>query len=857
MVAPRESLGTHVAPRVLDSATFDACAEWIVGALLVFAPLAFGATQAWSQVVLFALIGLATLCVLAKWLCDRSTSLVWTWACLPMGLFLLLCIAQLISLPASLVGTISPGTVNLKRELLQNHPDLSSLLGHLTLSFYPAASMTQLRLVLAVIAMFFVVVNVYRDPGRIRRLLLVISIVGLVVALLAAYQNISGADSLYGLVPAGHRNSGPFMNYSHFGQFMNLSVGAALGLILVRWAQLAQRSEGIAPFLAEFQGIRHWSNWLLVALCVLGPITVFLSMTRMGMLSLMISGALLAVMVAWRGRKEGRGTVLFALGVVVLGALLCFGFDAVYDRLATLRNVHAAEGGRTQMLRDIGLEVRNFPILGAGLGTHEFIFPMFDRSNVPLIATHAENEYAQLLEECGIAGLLLGASFIAFLVINYVKSVWRPRSAVQYAAFGIGFGLAAILIHSSSDFGQHVPANALLTATFAALLYTLALRPWASVAATRNPAVTPAASPAPLAASPGGLAIFAWRGIAFAVVVLVCVAIIAVAENARRAEAQWGSAKLIADKLQLAGWRGEDSEFVELLKHASAAAQLAPRDVMYQYELNAFRWRTLSRNVDPATHGVVLTAVSIPFVSRIVTELQSARTLCPAFGPVLSLAGALNLEVLNQPAGAGEIQLGFRLSPYDAMACLSAGRLALYRQDWATAQMALGRYTALEGSAREAIDLLLGAGKPEMAYDLARGNRHDLQRLANDLRRDPAQTALAKRSQDKATNLLIAEASAAEAPAEVVAELAASYQAAGNSARAVDCYQRALNLDYGQVGWRLRLAQLFVEAGRSADAAREARICLRLRPQSSEARTLLAASVRDSTPGETDSVAHP
>ncbi|MCJ7674310.1 MAG: hypothetical protein MUO33_04050, partial [Sedimentisphaerales bacterium] len=55
-----------------------------------------------------------------------------------------------------------------------------------------------------------------------------------------------------------------------------------------------------------------------------------------------------------------------------------------------------------------------------------------------------------------------------------------------------------------------------------------------------------------------------------------------------------------------------------------------------------------------------------------------------------------------------------------------------------------------------------------------------------------------------------------------------------------DYYRRALALDYGQVYWRFSLARLLAEANRIDEAIREARICLRLRPEFEAAKKLIA-----------------
>ena len=48
-------------------------------------------------------------------------------------------------------------------------------------------------------------------------------------------QDLFGNGKIYWYISpeAGKAYSGTFVNHSHYGQFMNLSIGAALGLVLV------------------------------------------------------------------------------------------------------------------------------------------------------------------------------------------------------------------------------------------------------------------------------------------------------------------------------------------------------------------------------------------------------------------------------------------------------------------------------------------------------------------------------------------------------------------------------------------------------------------------------------------------
>ena len=60
-----------------------------------------------------------------------------------------------------------------------------------------------------------------------------------------------------------------------------------------------------------------------------------------------------------------------------------------------------------------------------------------------------------------------------------------------------------------------------------------------------------------------------------------------------------------------------------------------------------------------------------------------------------------------------------------------------------------------------------------------------------------------------------------------------------NPQRAIECYETALNMNYGQVQWRLNLAQLLAEQGQVVEAVRQAEICLRLSPGLRDAQRLI------------------
>lgn len=117
---------------------------------------------------------------------------------MPVGVFLLVATLQLVPLPVGLVSFISPNTAAVKTELLSDLPNADTLLKSMTFSFYPNATKHDLRLALAVAAVFVVVLNVFRRPDQIKRPLMVIALIGGIIALIALAQNLLGNGKIYG-----------------------------------------------------------------------------------------------------------------------------------------------------------------------------------------------------------------------------------------------------------------------------------------------------------------------------------------------------------------------------------------------------------------------------------------------------------------------------------------------------------------------------------------------------------------------------------------------------------------------------------------------------------------------------------
>jgi tetratricopeptide (TPR) repeat protein len=574
------------------------------------------------------------------------------------------------------------------------------------------------------------------------------------------------------------------------------------------------------------------SFWLLAAVAAFGAATVFISLTRGGMVSLLIAAVFTTLLVASRRSLKKQGWIMVVMVLIAFICVLYMGFDRVYDRLASLRDFDKAQAFRLQILKDIAIAWKQFPIFGTGLGTHAVVYPMFDRSTITALAAHAENEYAQAIEETGIIGLGLLIIFGIIVWSNYVKCIRDTELTLCSLAYGLGFGLLAILIHSFSDFGQHLPANAVLSAIFCALLLVLAhhkdkrLIPSTGSARENNETYR---------------ARFVIRGLILVSASVIWIWCLTGANSARVAESLWknvhGIEKCLADR----SWQGSSDEFKDLISGATQASACESENVKYLYWLNVYRWHSISQTTDTETGKTIISEQAMPVVYDIVDQFNKARILCPTYGPTYSVLGQIEKFILNDDTGAERIRKGFHLAPCDPMACFVAGYLDASEGKSEDCVEKFKRavqldYRLLKNTVNICVNQL---SHPHLAMLIAGDNFGWLIYVA-EVFEDMQYDDLAEQTWEKARKLLEVKCSQPDATAAMLASLGNIYRKQHNNGAAITYYRRALALDYGQVHWRLTLAELLAEKRQIPEAVYEARICLRLRPQFEAAENLLA-----------------
>ncbi len=632
---------------------------------------------------------------------------------------------------------------------------------------------------------------------------------------------------------------------------MNLSMGAGLALLLLLLRQPARDPNGPGALPPGRWGNRRLRVIVgLIAFLAVGATTVCLSLSRGGILSMLIAAGVTALVLGLNRRRSAQAWLLAVAMTAAFACVLYAGFDTLYDRMATLSNFHETYQSRWQIVLDIVHNWKRFPLVGTGLGTHEVVYPMLDTSTITSRATHAENEYAQMLEETGAAGVALIAVFLILTALAGYRAVRRAQPAPQALAAGLGFGLTAILIHSFSDFGQHLPANAMLSAVYFALILNLG-RLGRAGKRSRPPerrSDRAGATSAPRAASSGAASRSAgtWRWAivpATATFVFVFAFAAARADAARRAGWHWRQAHLAAAPLELAGWHGDASKFSTLLTEAHAASASQPDNIVYRTWYNVYRWYELSADWNGRPE-------QLDQARDIVADLQDARPLCPVYGPDYSLAGQIRFLALDDAAAVDDLSRGSRLARCDVTASYYAGLADARLGRWDASLAEFRRCRELGEPFDSIADVYIRqTHRPDLALRLAGDDPAARLVVASLLERigaDPQLAASVRRGADAARRAdLLQRSQQDDADPGDLAAAAALRAGDGDDSAAVELYRRALAAHYARADWHLALAQALVRTDRPGPALEEARACLRLSPDIAQAKQLVARLAAD------------
>lgn len=802
----------------------------VLTGLLAFLPYSLGAVEGWSQLIVVLAASSLSIGLVLRVCLDPGFRFLWSWVYLPLLAIFSLIILQLLPLPTRLVEAISPETIAIRERFIG---DLSEPIGRwVTFSLYRYETFHDLRMAMTFAVVFIAVASFTRTKLQIKRVLWIVFAVGCLEAMVALLQILTLSRSIHWMFAEGGNvvTSGSFINYSHFCQFMNLAIGAGVALVLVRMREDGRRGRGQASRINDLRGERYLRPLAGLVLCV---VTVFTSMSRNGVLSLLVAACAIAVLIYRRGIVSVRGWLFGFVPLCTLLVLFFGYFDAVYNRFADLQQ-QGHLGDRWELTASTISVWEDFPVFGTGLGTHEYVFPLYDKTAATRMAEHADNDWAQLFEEFGLLG---GGAVVAFVVSIFClagRLMLRGRTSLSTAAFGLSVGLFATAWHSLSDFGQHLPGVFVMTAVISGLIVAVVRyeRQKTQDGSTRirNEYAEPHRGPL-------GKTLIAVT----AIMVIACAAWMIHGALAKYRGEEWSNtAFALEQNLQANDWIGNEQDFADLLTAAEYAFDSEPGNVKHAYLLNLYRWRAISPMLQQEANSD-LRRNAISLVERLVRELSEVRRICPMYGPTFGLEGELRYIVLKEEVGRLLIDLAAKLTPYHSGTNFSAGKLAASEQRWDEAKELFRRSLELEPSRFKAVaDFYVNTLKRPKDAEALIDSRYDrIVALLNSLEAAefevPWNADYVEKLRARSVELLRDRVSSGKAPASIAAELASIEATNGQKDTAIRLLRDALTMEYDRLHWRLSLAQLLLDTNQYEQAIREAKIVLRLNPESVKA----------------------
>jgi O-antigen ligase len=375
---------------------------------------------------------------------------------IPLLLFVLICLLQLIPLPGFILGALSGKSLEVWETTEKALSSLGAAAGNgfHTISIYPDATLRKTLLLLAYAAFGVAVSRSFRSDGWIKLALAPVFAMLFLEASLGIYQYLGSGG--------GEDATGTYFNRNHYAGFLEMALPLALGYVLSLgdWSAGSRR-----PLLKRLLSSENFQRQMLfLFLLGIAFLAVFFSRSRMGIFSVLASLVFFTVLSS-RGVRSGRG-VRRMIYVVVAVALFLGLFIGLYPVLDRFLYVGENLPSRTEVWKDSWSMVRDFPLFGTGLGTFAYSYPLYKMSAAkPLIYLHAHNDYLEILTETGfpgLASLLAALAIFLYSSLRSMSSLGREESYFRFfILLGALTGVFSMLVHSLADFGLQIPSNAL------------------------------------------------------------------------------------------------------------------------------------------------------------------------------------------------------------------------------------------------------------------------------------------------------------------------------------------------------------------------------------------------------------
>ena len=439
-------------------------------ALFAFLPLPRGGTFDWAWLLMSVVVYLMA----AVWLIGYLQGKVIVTPAFKAARYVLVILftwlgwnlLQIIPLPIGLLEVISPLSAEMYRLVT---PDIVSA----PISVDVIATREQLITGLAYSLIFALVLLLVDNVKRLRVFTLWLIIIGVIQAVIASLALFGGQEIFYGASSA----QGTFANRNQLAGFLEMNLAIGIGLLLASMKDAGHRSWR--------ERIRSWAKTLLsrkvrlrIYLAIM-VITLVLTHSRMGNTAFFASMTIAGVLALLLMKRSPRPVVILLTSLVIIDIFIVsqwFGLEQLKQRFEDLQEEKVSLDIRVNTLNRLNTSMstrelhKEAALTGTGAGTFFVIFPAYQDIGQPGFFQHAHNDYLEFMSDTGWIGILLLAAIVIITFAAALRAMSKRRYPLMRGmAFSSAMGIISLMIHSSTDFNFHVPANAALFMVILAL----------------------------------------------------------------------------------------------------------------------------------------------------------------------------------------------------------------------------------------------------------------------------------------------------------------------------------------------------------------------------------------------------
>jgi O-antigen ligase len=376
--------------------------------------------------------------------------------------------------PAALVGLVAlqlvPLPVRAAEWLRPNHPGWNVITSgsqttHFSsLSIAPYYTRTHLLVLACCVVVYFFARSLGQQRGSRRRLMGWLLILGGFEALYGLLQYLSGWQQIFAYVKKYNLEeaTGTYINRNHYAGLLEMIIPFGIALLLYEHSKLSRLGLSAARWKAILVrgGLSRMGLGLFAVIVMLAALLS--SRSRMGIIAAVSSFAVMSVFSGFQRRAGAWLGALIMICVTVL--VLWIGAGSALGRFGSISNEYlSSNDSRLSLWRDTARLVGAHPLIGSGLGTFPVAFTAVQTTFLGKFVNHAHNDYLELASDLGIPAALLFFGSVVLLLTNLAKRAVSSEAGFEKAvALGCLGSIAAILLHSLTDFNLYIPANALL-----------------------------------------------------------------------------------------------------------------------------------------------------------------------------------------------------------------------------------------------------------------------------------------------------------------------------------------------------------------------------------------------------------